>query len=126
MMFKPTLSLLTLAVISLAAGAQDAPKPTAPNGTPAAAAAPGAAPQAPRPPADPTAPKPFAEAVWTVDSALGPAVPVRMSAVRLANGDLLLHSPTRYDPGLRAMLERIGPDDPGAVGELHSKSLQRF
>jgi hypothetical protein len=62
MKFKPTLSLLTLAVISLSAIAQEAPKPAAPATAPAgaSAAAPGSAPAA-RPPADPTALKPFAE-----------------------------------------------------------------
>lgn len=57
-------------------------------------------------------PKPVAEGVWVVDGAplrpLGLALPVRMTVIRLANGDLLLHSPTRCSLGLRRELDRIG------------------
>jgi hypothetical protein len=53
-------------------------------------------------------PKPVADDLWVVDGVLGPGVPVRMTVVRLRNGDLLLHSPTRYDDGLRRALERLG------------------
>jgi hypothetical protein len=56
-LFKPALSALTLAVLSLPLAAQVAPTPAA---TPAANGAAPAAPAA-RPPADPTALKPFAE-----------------------------------------------------------------
>lgn len=59
MKFQPTLSLLTLAALSLSAIAQDAPKPAMPTNGAAAPAAAAAAPA--RPPADPTALKPFAE-----------------------------------------------------------------
>ena len=54
-------------------------------------------------------PKRLARDVWIVDSALGPGLPVRMTAIRLQNGSLLLHSPTRFSPGLRQALEGIGP-----------------
>ena len=57
-------------------------------------------------------PKPVAEGVWIVDSGplriVGMPLPVRMTVVRLADGGLWLHSPTRYTPGLRAELERLG------------------
>ncbi len=56
--------------------------------------------------------KPVAESVWIVDSgpisAFGMSLPVRMTVIRLGNGDLWLHSPTRYDDALRAELERHG------------------
>jgi hypothetical protein len=58
-------------------------------------------------------PKPVAQDVWIVDSGplrvLGMPLPVRMTVVRLGNGDLWLHSPTRFTPGLRDELEAIGP-----------------
>ena len=57
--------------------------------------------------------KPVAPDVWIVDSGplrvLGMPVPVRMTVVRLTNGDLWLHSPTRYDARLRAEIETVGP-----------------
>jgi hypothetical protein len=57
--------------------------------------------------------KPVAPDLWIVDSgphnAMGLAMPVRMTVVRLASGDLWLHSPTRYDEGLRQSLEQLGP-----------------
>ena len=57
-------------------------------------------------------PKRVAEGVWIVDSGplrvLGLPVPVRMTVFRLRSGDLLLHSPTRYDAALRDELERLG------------------
>lgn len=68
---------------------------------------------------DPTYPpldrlKPVAFGLWIVDS--GPIhaagmmpLPVRMSVVRLANGDVWLHSPTRYDAGLHREIEALGP-----------------
>jgi Domain of unknown function (DUF4336) len=56
--------------------------------------------------------KPVAPDIWTVDSgpldAMGLAIPVRMTVVRLKSGDLWLHSPTRYDEGLGLELRRIG------------------
>ena len=58
-------------------------------------------------------PKPVAEGLWIVDSGpmriLGAPLPVRMTVVRLASGDLWLHSPTPYDDNLRRELERHGP-----------------
>jgi hypothetical protein len=36
-------------------------------------------------------------------------LPVRMSVLRLANGDLLLHSPVRYSDDLRQAIEALGP-----------------
>ncbi len=53
-------------------------------------------------------PKPAADGLWIVDSVIGPGAPVRMTVLRLGNGDLLLHSPTRYEPGLHRSLERLG------------------
>ncbi len=62
------------------------------------------------PPLD--APKPVADGVWVVDAeplhALGLPLPVRMTVFRLASGDLLLHSPTRFSLGLKHQLEREG------------------
>lgn len=56
--------------------------------------------------------KPVAEGVWIVDSgpfnALGVPLPVRMTIVRLGNGDLWLHSPTPYSADLYAALEQVG------------------
>ncbi len=54
-------------------------------------------------------PKRLARDVWTVDSAIGPGFPVRMTVIRLSNGDVLLHSPTRYTAGLGRALGTIGP-----------------
>ncbi|MCP3395427.1 SDR family oxidoreductase [Bradyrhizobium sp. CCGB12] len=51
--------------------------------------------------------------IWIVDdapiSAAGLRLPVRMTVIRLSNGDLVLHSPVRYSPALRDQLERLGP-----------------
>ena len=59
-------------------------------------------------------PKPIAKNFWNVDS--GPLrvmglipLPVRMTIIRLADGGLLLHSPTRFDFDLARELEKIGP-----------------
>ena len=56
--------------------------------------------------------KPVADSVWIVDSGplymLGMPIPVRMTVIRLAGGDVLLHSPTRFDDGLRREIERTG------------------
>lgn len=58
-------------------------------------------------------PKPFAEGVWVVDAepmrAMGLALPVRMTAVRLGGGDLWLHSPVRFRPETLRALEALGP-----------------
>lgn len=58
-------------------------------------------------------PKPLAESVWIVDSgpisAMGLKLPVRMTVVRLKEGGLLLHSPTRHTAELGQALEALGP-----------------
>lgn len=58
-------------------------------------------------------PKLVAPDVWVVDGAplrtKGLPLPVRMTVMRLANGDLLLHSPLAFDAHLRRALERLGP-----------------
>jgi hypothetical protein len=54
-------------------------------------------------------PKRLARDVWVVDSGFRSGIPVRMTVIRLGNGDLLLHSPTRYTAGLQRALETIGP-----------------
>ncbi len=59
-------------------------------------------------------PKPVAEGVWIVDGApIRPApgliLPVRMTVVRLASGELWLHSPVRHSPGLARALAELGP-----------------
>lgn len=54
-------------------------------------------------------PKPFGPDLWLVDSEMGPGLPVRMTVIRLEDGGLLLHSPTRFSAGLRHALEAIGP-----------------
>jgi hypothetical protein len=58
--------------------------------------------------------KAISEDAWIVDS--GPIkamgflkLPVRMTVMRLGDGTLMLHSPTRFTPSLRLELERIGP-----------------
>ena len=57
-------------------------------------------------------PKPVTDGVWIVDSgplkALGMPLPIRMTVIRLGNGDLWLHSPTEYNERLHAELERHG------------------
>jgi short-subunit dehydrogenase len=54
----------------------------------------------------------IADDIWLVDpdtiDAAGLPLPVRMVVIRLANGDLLLHSPTRYSDLLRQQLEELG------------------
>jgi hypothetical protein len=58
-------------------------------------------------------PKPLADGAWVVDGApqrvLGLALPTRMTVLRLADGGLLLHSPTRHTPALEAALAPLGP-----------------
>ncbi len=67
---------------------------------------------------DPTYPpldvlKPVAFGLWIVDSgpihAAGLPLPVRMTVVRLSDGGLWLHSPTRYEAGLHREIEALGP-----------------
>ncbi len=58
-------------------------------------------------------PKEIADGVFVVDSVMpmgmGVTLPVRMTVVRLPDGSVLLHSPTRFDFALRARIEAIGP-----------------
>lgn len=58
-------------------------------------------------------PKPVSADVWIVDSGPisvgGLTIPVRMTVIRLAEGDLLLHSPTQFTSALRAELVQLGP-----------------
>ena len=58
-------------------------------------------------------PKPVADDVLIVDSVMpglvGKMLPVRMTVMRLPDGGLLLHSPTRYSIPLKQALEKIGP-----------------
>jgi len=57
--------------------------------------------------------KPVGENLWVVDSgpirAMGMKMPVRMTIIRLANGDLMLHSPTQFTPALAAEIAKLGP-----------------
>ncbi|WP_294395745.1 DUF4336 domain-containing protein [uncultured Sphingomonas sp.] len=58
-------------------------------------------------------PKPVADNLWIVDSgpirAMGLALPVRMTIIRLADGDLLLHSPTPFSLELSDRITQVGP-----------------
>lgn len=58
-------------------------------------------------------PKPVAEGLWIVDSGplrvLGLPLPVRMTVLRLRDGGLWLHSPTRHTAALQRALQEIGP-----------------
>jgi Domain of unknown function (DUF4336) len=58
--------------------------------------------------------KPVGDGIWIVDS--GPLkaggvipLPVRMTVIKLEDGRIFLHSPTRYDDSLRVAIERLGP-----------------
>ncbi|MBO1073270.1 DUF4336 domain-containing protein [Roseomonas marmotae] len=57
-------------------------------------------------------PKPVAEDLFIVDSRLpgtaGMMVAARMTVIRLPDGDLLLHSPTRFSHALKRELEKLG------------------
>lgn len=57
--------------------------------------------------------KPLADDLWIVDSApisaLGMKLPIRMTVIRLPDGGLWLHSPTRYTPSLAKALTALGP-----------------
>jgi hypothetical protein len=56
--------------------------------------------------------KPVADNVWIFDDApiapLGIPVPIRMTVLRLSNGNILLHSPTRYTRATHDEIERLG------------------
>jgi hypothetical protein len=53
------------------------------------------------------------EDIWIFDAdpirAAGAYIPLRMTVVRLSNGDLLIHSPVQYSSALQSELERLGP-----------------
>ena len=57
--------------------------------------------------------KPVDTDLWIVDAKpihpAGLPLPLRMTVVRLADGGLLLHSPTQHTPQLQHALEEIGP-----------------
>jgi Domain of unknown function (DUF4336) len=59
-------------------------------------------------------PQPVADGIWIVDSEPikvggGMPLPIRMAVIRLASGDLLLHSPTQYSDDLKSAIEALGP-----------------
>lgn len=57
-------------------------------------------------------PKRVAEGVWIIDSEhqmAGASLPVRMTVLQLADGTLLLHSPTRHTVQTQEALEQLGP-----------------
>ncbi|WP_149540183.1 DUF4336 domain-containing protein [Siccirubricoccus phaeus] len=78
-------------------------------------------------------PKPVAEGVWVVDSGpqmlLGLPFPVRMTVLRLGDGGLWLHSPTRYTGPLGEAIRALGPVrhlvSPGTGHWVHLPSWQR-
>jgi len=52
------------------------------------------------------------DGLWTFHrplSVMGAEIGCRMTAVRLGNGQLLLHSPIRLTPALKERLDRLGP-----------------
>ena len=103
--------LAGLAVVALSA---DMPMGGPARGTGPAGRRPGGGPipggRAGYPPLDTV--KPIAEDIFIVDSLLpvmpGLMLPVRMTVIRLPGGDLLLHSPTRFDQALRHELDGLG------------------
>lgn len=54
-----------------------------------------------------------ADHIWILDdapiSAAGLELPVRMTVIRLSNGNLVLHSPVRYSAEVHRELEQLGP-----------------
>lgn len=57
-------------------------------------------------------PKQLDEGIWIVDDTMvasGLSLPVRMTVLRLGNGDLVLHSPTAFTPRLAGALRALGP-----------------
>ena len=57
--------------------------------------------------------KPVTDDLWIVDSGplrlMGLRLPVRMTVIRLSSGEIWLHSPTRFDEGLKREIEGFGP-----------------
>ena len=53
-----------------------------------------------------------APSVWIFDAppirVLGLPLPLRMTIIRLASGEVILHSPTQFSPDLKAEIERLG------------------
>lgn len=66
--------------------------------------------------------KPIADNVWIVDAppvhAGGIPLPIRMTVLRLAGGELLLHSPIPHHPALRRAVEELG-----RIGHLVAPSV---
>ena len=54
----------------------------------------------------------IAKDIWIVndslDTAVGARIPIRMTVIRLQDGDLLLHSPVHYSDELRNALQQLG------------------
>jgi hypothetical protein len=76
-------------------------------------------------------PKPVAPGVWIVDSgpakAIGVPLPVRMTAIHLSTGALLLHSPTPFSLQLKKELEQSGPiEHIVAPNSAHWKFLREW
>ena len=67
-------------------------------------------------------PKQIADGVWIVDAPPvhpgGIPLPIRMTVLRLSGGELLLHSPVPYRPGLQRALEGLG-----RIGHLVAPSV---
>ena len=67
-------------------------------------------------------PKQVADGVWIVDAAPihagGIPLPLRMTVLRLSGGELLLHSPVPYHPGLQRAVESLG-----RIGHLVAPSI---
>ncbi len=57
-------------------------------------------------------PKPIGEGIWIVDSGpikpMGMTLPIRMTIIRLSEGQLLLHSPVRMTASLTEKVEQLG------------------
>jgi hypothetical protein len=57
-------------------------------------------------------PKPVAINIWIVDSGplhvAGMPVPIRMTVIKLGNGELILHSPTQFSFALKEKLDALG------------------
>ncbi len=57
--------------------------------------------------------KPLADDIWIVDgpeiSFYGLPFSTRMTVIRLSDGGMMLHSPTKLVPALRAGIEKLGP-----------------
>ncbi len=76
---------------------------------------------------------PIATFIWQHASSVrlfpGAHLPVRMTAIRLHDGSLLLHSPSAIDDALAQQLERIGPVNhlvaPNLLHHLHVAAAQR-